>query len=152
MDITQQKKIKRMEKKIKKYEEIVKDLINDDSHSDSHSDSDNNTDNNESANNYTILNIKNDRLDKSNNYILLEQNKNGESSKFINTNLGETFTVIENNVKDLNELNRNEYNAIKQQEDLHKYEKTCEYYKKMGTVWGWTTFIAGIGKYAIIPL
>jgi len=118
----EQKKIKRLEHKIKKYEEVLKDLMDG-------SDSDNSD---------------------TNKYIV-EKEKDGTTHILVDTKLGDAFEVIEGG-KDLSELRKNEFDMIRCQDDLHNYEKTCEYYKKIGTAWSVTSFVTSVGRLVFGPL
>ena len=132
----EQQKIKKLERKIKKYEALIKNLIE---NSDSESEDS------------TYCDESNDRNNINTNSIIIEKEKDGTTYVLSQTKLGDAFVIVDD-TKDLTELNKNELNIIKCQDDLHNYEKSCNYYKKVGTAWGWTTFIAGIGRLAFGPL
>ena len=120
--LTLEQENKKLKKKIKKYETLMKHLMD---NSDSESED-----------------LNNNQL-----HIIEEKEKDGTTHMMVETKLGDAFVII-NSGKDLKELNQNEYNIIKCQDDLHNYDKSCNYYKKIGTAWGWTTFVAGLGRLA----
>lgn len=70
--------------------------------------------------------------------VLVFKNDEGLEEKKVNTDgLGSFILCDEYDGKDLEELDISEYNKIVEQDSLHNYDKTCKYFKKVCTAWGW---------------
>lgn len=140
------RKIKSMKDKLYQYENLIKELI-DDIENIENEESDSSDDD--------VYNPKTRILDRKSHQdielvddFIVERDIYGNTHKSIQTDSGNTFVVIDNG-KDLEEINKVEYNAIHSQEDFYKYEKTREYCNKVGTAWGWGAFVIGMGRLAI---
>ena len=95
----------------------------------------------------TILKDLMEDSDDEEDEIIVERNVHGETNKTVSGKLGDSYYIVDNG-KNLEELNKSEYDAIKSQDDLYKYNKAKNAATKAGTVWGWTIGILGLGKVA----
>lgn len=129
------KQISNMKKKIEKYKETLNYLLDENLNDTNYINNTSNTD---------------DNYDNSDLYesIIIYKDNDGYTQKKINSNLGESFLIVENG-KDLSELNKNELRAVNKQNNLRKYEKIKKYVKKTNSVYGIISSVAKIGKYFI---
>lgn len=108
--------VRRLRKKVKRYEEILKDLIDEES-----------------------------ELTESS---IFEKDRDGNIQKKVMTTLGESFWVVDQG-RDLSELNKSIYQAIKKQDSYRNYKNVETNFKTAGGVYGWANYILGVGNLVV---
>jgi len=81
--------------------------------------------------------------------IVIKKDKNGDKNMKINSNLSESFLVI-NGGKNLKELNQKDQAIINEQKNLHDYTSAKKYVEKANGVYSVIRYIVGIGKWFIL--
>jgi hypothetical protein len=66
-----------------------------------------------------------------------------------NLSSDEYETIEPREIKNMDELNKADYDKIKNQDRLANIVKTKEYAKEAGTIYGWGSAIIGFGRYFI---
>lgn len=117
--IENNKKIERMQIKMKKCKEMLDDLMED---------------------------VDFNEIERNNYKVIEEMGMDGHKTKKIHTDLGETMYYIEDG-QDLSELDRKEYNAITAQDSLKKFETTHKIYKNTSNAWGFGSAVYTIGRF-----
>jgi len=153
MNLTKSEEIKylrernaKLEIKIKKYESVLRQLLEEEEEKE--------IDNNNNNRMYSKTCEEEDLYWKpsSNNFedleesIIFERDKDGVLSKKINSDIGESFIIMDEK-KDLKEINKKEYNTIKEQENLHQYNKGSSVLKKLGPIYTVGSTTIKYGKY-----
>lgn len=79
---------------------------------------------------------------------IYEKTKDGEIQKKVLSNTGESFIVVDHG-RDLTELNKSSYRAIKEQDSYARYKNVENKAKTAGGVYGWGTYLVGIGNLVV---
>jgi len=77
--------------------------------------------------------------------VLVYNPVDGQDKKMLPTELGESFLVLDEG-KDLDELNKNEQNAIEQQTYLSRADRTKRYLRQLNNSYGWVCTVFGVTK------
>jgi hypothetical protein len=75
----------------------------------------------------------------------------GTQKKVLPSDLGESFLVVDD-IKNLDELNKNEQVIIHAQDDLSKAEKTKKYFKRLNNSYGWVCTAFGVSRLVVALL
>lgn len=81
--------------------------------------------------------------------IIIEKDKNGIRNMKVKSELSESLLII-NNGKNLEELNKIEKASIKEQDNVHNYTKTKEYFDKASGVVSWGSTIIKWTKWILL--